>query len=143
MTLSISQNKINFKLCALISYYEFINTNARTFPGTEPHSPTLKGSMQIPSKAPSTPGGARKATAWWRSWWRSQAPHRQDRYAVLAPLGSGLAVPCGHHCRVLPICDSRKSTANKRPSRRDVEYAQQRLRLRLLERQEQLMRIRA
>lgn len=27
---------------------------------------------------------------WWRSWWRSLSPTRQDRYAALAPLASVL-----------------------------------------------------
>jgi PAS domain S-box-containing protein len=96
--------------------------------------------MQIPSKAPSTPGGARKATAWWRSWWRSQAPHRQDRYAMLAPLAAvvlflAAIVSAFWYLRLEEI--DREQEAVKR----DVEYAQQRVRLRLLERQEQLMRL--
>ena len=27
---------------------------------------------------------------WWRHWWRSQTPTRQDRYAMLAPLAAVL-----------------------------------------------------
>jgi hypothetical protein len=40
----------------------------------------------------------------------------------------------------LPTCDSRKSAREREAINRDIEYTQQRLRLRLLEQQEQLMR---
>jgi len=67
-------------------------------------------------------------------------PQRQDRYAVLAPLAAVLLflaaiVAAFMYLRLEEI--DREQEAVKR----DVEYTQQRLRLRLLERQEQLMRI--
>jgi PAS domain S-box-containing protein len=75
-----------------------------------------------------------------RRWWRGQAPHRQDRFAMLAPLAAVLLflaaiIASFGYLRLEEI--DREQEAVKR----DVEYAQQRLRLRLLERQEQLMRI--
>lgn len=77
---------------------------------------------------------------WWRSWWRNQSPSRQDRYVTLGPLLSvvlflAAVIAAFGYLRIEEI--DREQEAVKR----DVEYAQQRLRLRLLERQEQLMRL--
>ena len=78
--------------------------------------------------------------AWLRSWWRKQSPHRQDRYASIAPLITVLlflaAIIASFSYLRLEEIDREQETI-----KRDVEYAQQRLRLRLLERQEQLMRV--
>ncbi|MBC7436974.1 MAG: PAS domain S-box protein [Bdellovibrionales bacterium] len=79
-------------------------------------------------------------TAWWRRWWRQQTPTRQDRFAMLGPLAAVLLFMAAivfafWYLRVEEM--EREQEAVKR----DVEYAQQRVRLRLLERQEQLMRI--
>jgi PAS domain S-box-containing protein len=76
----------------------------------------------------------------WRRWWRRQTPQRQDRFAMLAPLAAVLLflaaiVTAFGYLRLEEI--DREQEAVKR----DVEYTQQRLRLRLLERQEQLMRV--
>jgi len=78
--------------------------------------------------------------AWWRSWWHRQSPNRQDRYANLAPVVAvvlflAAIASAFWYLRVEEI--EREQEAIKR----DVEYAQQRLRLRLLERQEQVMRL--
>ena len=75
-----------------------------------------------------------------RRWWRHLTPQRQDRFAVLAPLAAVLLflaaiVTAFGYLRLEEI--DREQEAVKR----DLEYTQQRLRLRLLERQEQLMRI--
>ena len=75
-----------------------------------------------------------------RRWWWHLTPQRQDRLAVLAPLAAVLLflaaiVASFGYLRLEEI--DREQEAVKR----DVEYSQQRLRLRLLERQEQLMRI--
>jgi len=77
---------------------------------------------------------------WWRDWWRSLSPVRQDRFAALAPLAAVLLfmaaiVAAFWYLRV------EEGEREQEALRRDVEYAQQRVRLRLLERQEQLMRI--
>ncbi|HEX2548015.1 MAG TPA: PAS domain S-box protein, partial [Ramlibacter sp.] len=77
---------------------------------------------------------------WWRHWWRRQTPTRQDRFAMLAPLAAVLlflaAIVSAFWYLRLEEMDREQEAV-----RRDVEYAQQRMRLRLLERQEQLMRI--
>jgi hypothetical protein len=77
---------------------------------------------------------------WLSRWWRTQPASRQDRFAVLAPLAAVLLflaaiVSAFTYLRIEE--QERELEAVKR----DVEYAQQRVRLRLLERQEQLMRI--
>ena len=76
----------------------------------------------------------------WRVWWRSLSPMRQDRFAALAPLAAVLLfmaviVAAFWYLRM------EEGEREQEALRRDVEYAQQRVRLRLLERQEQLMRI--
>ncbi|MBP6419369.1 MAG: PAS domain S-box protein [Giesbergeria sp.] len=76
----------------------------------------------------------------WRAWWRSLSPMRQDRFAALAPLAAVLLfmaaiVAAFWYLRM------EEGEREQEALRRDVEYAQQRVRLRLLERQEQLMRI--
>jgi PAS domain S-box-containing protein len=78
--------------------------------------------------------------AWWRTWWARQSPNRQDRYANLAPVAAvvlflAAIATAFWYLRVEEL--EREQEAIKR----DVEYAQQRLRLRLLERQEQVMRL--
>ncbi len=88
-----------------------------------------------PSKAAST-----APVALWRRWWRKQSPARQDRFITLGPLLAVIlflaaVVAAFGYLRLEEI--DREQQAVKR----DVEYAQQRLRLRLLERQEQLMRL--
>ncbi len=77
---------------------------------------------------------------WLRRWWRRQTPGRQDRFAMLAPLGAVLLflaalISAFWYLRIEEMDREQEAV------RRDVEYAQQRLRLRLLERQEQLMRL--
>ena len=80
---------------------------------------------------------------WWHwgwQWWRKQSPARQDRFITLGPLLAVMlflaaVVAAFSYLRIEEI--DREQQAVKR----DVEYAQQRLRLRLLERQEQLMRL--
>jgi PAS domain S-box-containing protein len=73
-------------------------------------------------------------------WWLRLTPHRQDRIAGLAPLAAVLLffaaiVSALGYLRLEEIDREQQAV------QRDVEYTQQRLRLRLLERQEQLMRI--
>ncbi|MHB1199732.1 MAG: PAS domain S-box protein [Polaromonas sp.] len=95
-------------------------------------------SRQTPA---STPDAASPAPlALWRRWWRKQSPSRQDRFITLGPLLAvvlflAAVIAAFGYLRIEEI--DREQQAVKR----DVEYAQQRLRLRLLERQEQFMRI--
>ncbi|MDP3702316.1 MAG: PAS domain-containing sensor histidine kinase [Hylemonella sp.] len=75
-----------------------------------------------------------------QQWWRQQSPHRQDRYAMLAPLVAVLlflaAIVAAFGYLRLEEMEREQEAV-----RRDVEYAQQRMRLRLLERQEELVRL--
>ncbi len=78
--------------------------------------------------------------ALWGRWWRRQTPARQDRFITLGPLFTVMlflaaVVAAFGYLRIEEIDREQQAVT------RDVEYAQQRLRLRLLERQEQLMRI--
>ena len=89
----------------------------------------------IPIPARSSPKGA-----WHKRWWRAQSPSRQDRFAMLAPMLAVLlflaAIVAAFSYLRLEEMDREQEAV-----KRDVEYAQQRLRL--LERQEQLMRLAA
>ncbi|MES2190732.1 MAG: PAS domain S-box protein [Pseudomonadota bacterium] len=97
-------------------------------------------STPLPPLPPSTllPGAA--SPAWWSHWWRKQSPSRQDRFITLGPLLAvflflAAVIAAFGYLRI------EETDRERQAVRRDVEYAQQRLRLRLLERQEQLMRI--
>ncbi|MBO9650118.1 MAG: PAS domain S-box protein [Variovorax sp.] len=78
--------------------------------------------------------------SWWRRWWRRQTPMLQDAVAMLAPLAAVLLflaaiVSAFWYLRAEEMERVQESV------KRDVEYAQQRVRMRLLERQEQLSRL--
>ena len=96
--------------------------------------------MSIHIPHPQTNASRPPSLAWWWHWWRKQSPARQDRFITLGPLLAVMlflaaVVAAFSYLRIEEI--DREQQAVKR----DVEYAQQRLRLRLLERQEQLMRL--
>lgn len=81
-----------------------------------------------------------KLTANWRAWWRKQTPNRQDRFAFMAPLAAVVLFMAAittafWYLRYEEIAREQEVV------RRDVEYAQQRLRVRLLDKQEQIMRM--
>ena len=89
-----------------------------------------------PPLAPQAAGlGAR-----WRTWWRRQTPYRQDRFATLAPLAAVVLFLAAIASSFLYL-RLEEMDREQEAVKRDVEYAQQQIRLRLLERQEQLMRI--
>ena len=107
-------------------------------------NPPYTRSMPLPpspvSPSPATPATRGVAALWWRKWWHGLSPNRQDRFAALAPLAAVLLflaaiVAAFWYLRV------EEADREQEALRRDVEYTQQRVRLRLLERQEQLMRI--
>ncbi len=77
---------------------------------------------------------------WWYRWWRRLPPSRQDRFATLAPLLSVLLFLSAIAVAITYLRYEELEREQEAVTR-DVEYAQQRLRLRLLERQEQLMRL--
>ena len=76
----------------------------------------------------------------WRAWWKKLSPMRQDRVATLGPLLSVVLFLVAI-LSALTYFTLEEANREQEAVTRDVEYAQQRLRLRLLERQEQLMRI--
>lgn len=78
--------------------------------------------------------------SWWRRWWRKQSPGRQDRVAMLVPL-TAVMLFLAAIVAAFGYLRLEEQERELESVRRDVEYAQQRLRLRLLERQEQLMRL--
>ena len=91
---------------------------------------------------PNQPSSSSAATPLqrWRAWWKKLSPMRQDRVATLGPL---LSVVLFLVAIISALAYFTLEEANREQEAvtRDVEYAQQRLRLRLLERQEQLMRV--
>jgi PAS domain S-box-containing protein len=82
----------------------------------------------------------RTSSTWWRGWWRRLPPARQDRFATLGPV---VAVFVFMAAIVMSMTYLRIDELEREQEAvtRDVEYAQQRIRLRLLERQEELMRM--
>jgi PAS domain S-box-containing protein len=76
----------------------------------------------------------------WRRWWRRQTPVHQDRFAMLAPLAA-VALFMAAIASAFLYLRLEEMDREHEAVKRDVEYAQQQVRLRLLERQEQLMRI--
>src|SRR5690242_17784309 len=94
--------------------------------------------------APDAMAAARATRTWpqrlFGRWWRRQSPSRQDRFATLGPLVSVLLflaamISAFWYLRNEEI--EREAEAVKR----DTEIAQQQVRLRLIENQEQLVRI--
>ncbi len=77
---------------------------------------------------------------WLSRWWRSQSPTRQDRFALIAPLAA-VAVFLMAIVAAFSYLRLEEMSREQEAVQRDVEYAQQKLRLRLLERQEQLQRL--
>ncbi|HET9821435.1 MAG TPA: PAS domain S-box protein [Burkholderiaceae bacterium] len=97
----------------------------------------MSSRLDLPGPAEPTPPRAQRPFG---RWWRRQSPSRQDRFATLGPLVSVLLflaaiVAAFWYLRNEEI--ERESDA----VRRDAEIAQQVIRLRLLEDQEQLLRI--
>jgi PAS domain S-box-containing protein len=78
--------------------------------------------------------------ALWRKWWRDQSPLKQDRFAFMAPLAAVVlfmaAITAAFWYLRYEELDREQEVV-----RRDVEYAQQRLRLRLIDKQEQISRM--
>ena len=71
-----------------------------------------------------------------RRWWRRLSPQRQDRVAMLAPLAAVVLFMAAIVSALLYL-QIEEGDREQEGVRRDVEYTQQQLRLRLLERQEQ------
>lgn len=93
-----------------------------------PNLITLPSQLGLP-----TPSSARR-------WWQRLTPHRQDRVAMLTPLAAVLLFFAAI-VAALGYLRVEEMEREQEAVQRDVEYTQQRLRLRLLERQEQFMRV--
>jgi PAS domain S-box-containing protein len=106
---------------------------------TPAHALPLRPVSPEASSATATP---RRQSTWLTRWWRSQSPTRQDRFALIAPLAA-VAVFLMAIVASFAYLRLEEMSREQEAVQRDVEYAQQRLRLRLLERQEQLMRLAA
>jgi len=98
--------------------------------------------MSLPQAAPVS--ARRPATAWVHrllgSWWRRQSPARQDRYATLGPLISVLLFLAAI-ISAFWYLRNEEFEREQESVKRDTEIAQQQIRLRLIENQEQLVRI--
>ena len=73
-------------------------------------------------------------------WWRRQSPARQDRFATLGPLLSVLLFLAAIIAAFWYLRNEELSR-DKESVKRDAEMAQQQIRLRLIENQEQLIRM--
>ncbi len=91
---------------------------------------------QIKALASKKPG----PWAWWLAWWNKQSPNRQDRYANLTPVAAVILFLAAI-ATAFWYLRAEETEREQEAVKRDVEYAQQRLRLRLIERQEQVMRL--
>lgn len=107
--------------------------------------------MSVPdSQLPSpqfAPSASRKPKGWrrwwplaWITWWLRLSPSRQDRFAFIAPMASVLLFMAAI-ASAFWYLRAEELEREQEAVRRDVEYAQQRVRLRLLERQEQIQRL--
>ena len=106
----------------------------------EPWLPYTQGMNSSPLAPATTTKPVVAPVRWWRKWWRSLSPTRQDRFAALAPLAAVLLFMAAIVAAFWYL-RAEEAEREQEALRRDVEYAQQRVRLRLLERQEQIMRI--
>ncbi len=96
-------------------------------------------SIPAPPTPPRRPFTA-KASRLLGSWWRRQSPARQDRYATLGPLISVLLFLAAM-ISAFWYLRNEEFEREQESVKRDTEIAQQQIRLRLIENQEQLVRI--
>ncbi len=91
------------------------------------------------SKAPASPQAGTARRIFWR-WWKQQSPSTQDRYATLGPLVSVLLFLAAI---VVAFWYLRNEELEREQEavKRDTEVVQQQIRLRLIENQEQLLRL--
>jgi len=94
----------------------------------------------MPTPSQLSTGTTPSPLQWWRNWWDGLSPGRQDRLISLGPLMSVLLFLAAI-VAALTYFTMEETDREQEAVTRDVEYAQQRLRLRLIERQEQLMRV--
>jgi PAS domain S-box-containing protein len=76
----------------------------------------------------------------WRTWWRKQSPVHQDKFALFAPLTAVILFLAAIFA-AFAYLRYEEMLREQESLRSDVEYIQQHVRLRVLERQEQAFRI--
>ena len=97
--------------------------------------------MQIPVPAPVRPAPAKgRLERLLDRWWRRQSPARQDRFATLGPLVSVLLFLAAI-ISAFWYLRNEEFEREQEAVKRDAEISQQHIRLRLIENQEQLVRI--
>jgi len=86
-----------------------------------------------------TPGAGNSNRFFWQ-WWRKQTPNQQDRYATLGPLVSVLLFLAAI---IVAFWYLRNEELEREQEsvKRDTEVVQQQIRLRMIENQEQLLRL--
>ena len=92
------------------------------------------------SESTQHPSIFKKLSAHWLLWWRSQSPLHQDRLALFAPL-TAVVLFLAAIFAAFTYLRYEEIEREQEIVRSDVEYTQQRVRLRVLERQEQSMQI--
>jgi hypothetical protein len=76
----------------------------------------------------------------WVAWWKKQSPYRQDRVALLAPMAA-VAVFLLTIISSVGYLRYEEMERDQESVQRDLEYANQKMRLHLLEQQEQMMKL--
>jgi len=76
----------------------------------------------------------------WKAWWKRQSPSRQDRVALLAPMAA-VAVFLVTIVSSVSYLRLEEMEREQESIQRDLEFANQKMRLHLLEQQEQLFRL--
>ena len=95
-----------------------------------------RSSSAAATLAPLTAAPASLRRRLWH-WWQGQGATRQDRYAILAPLGA-VVLFLGAVIASLAYLRAEELDREQQAAQRDAEYTLQRVRLRLVERQEQI-----
>jgi PAS domain S-box-containing protein len=79
-------------------------------------------------------------TRGWMTWWKKQSPNRQDRVALIAPMGA-VAIFLLTIISSVGYLRYEEMERDQESVQRDLEYANQKMRLHLLEQQEQMMKL--
>ncbi|TAK95972.1 MAG: PAS domain-containing sensor histidine kinase [Aquabacterium sp.] len=98
----------------------------------------FSSSTNSPATLPSAAPGQTNRLFW--RWWRKQSPSQQDRYATLGPLVSVLLFLAAIIAAFWYLRNE-ELEREQESVKRDTEVVQQQIRLRLIENQEQLLRL--
>ena len=141
----VSHKSLIFKWCDVISYYEM--HDRRMSRGDSLRIASPRGSIIAPMpaavrrrQAPRRPIRHLGRARLFGRWWRRQSPARQDRFATLGPLISVLLFLAAI-ISAFWYLRNEEFEREQESVKRDTEIAQQQIRLRLIENQEQLVRI--